>query len=333
MENTEKNFTIETIPLEYIVVEDRFDRDGTRDLEIEALAKDIKNNGQDTEIWLNKVSDIEYLLIAGYRRYLAFKSLDMDSIRAKVFCIDETKSLYLSCRENLNRLGYSETEKIQSFLYLLHRELQLISNSGAPKTFAPALYAQLFQKIAKKHKYDEEGKHKLSLKNLSKDETILSEVFEKVYRTSGLFQTYGKLSDIINLESMSNEYKKLCKDYHLPMVSVRKLHKTCGEFGDEEFVENGEAKKYTDAILSDIIQLEKKELKYISRIIDRYKAKKANLEISDKSETIKANMNDVTSRLIKAANGNTLGKRELKILAKLAKTIEKELDKIQTGKG
>ena len=115
-------YDTEDIPLSCINIGRRFDRVDNYDLKINELAKDIEDNGMHTEIWVKKEGDLDFQIISGYRRLLAHKELNKKTIRARIYSVSDMNATYMMCSENSNRINYSKLERIDNFLYLLHKE-------------------------------------------------------------------------------------------------------------------------------------------------------------------------------------------------------------------
>lgn len=215
------NYDIELVPLEMIEIGVRFDRRDTKDLKIDELAQDIKLNGMHTEIWLKKESETEFVLIAGYRRYLAMKNLKEKEIRAKIIVTDTLTASYLTCSENSNRLNYNKFEKIENFLYLLHLEICEVEIENTP-VFNYHRYINAFKDSIYYLREKESGQ-------LSKDKKLTStqkravKFVEKVYNKSGLFPSYATFHNTLRIFEMPSYLRVYSVKHSLAVSVMQKL--------------------------------------------------------------------------------------------------------------
>ena len=89
---------------------------GTEDTSIEDLANSIREQGLLNPIMVREISDNEYDLIAGQRRYLACSRLGMATIPAIVRNdLDDTGASVVSLIENVHRADLSPIDKAKAY--------------------------------------------------------------------------------------------------------------------------------------------------------------------------------------------------------------------------
>ena len=93
------------------------------DTSISDLSNDIRNNGLINPITVRKIDD-KYEIIAGQRRYLAYKLLDRDKISCSIVDVTSQKAEELSLVENVQRnpMTNSDKVKIYSKLYEIYNK-------------------------------------------------------------------------------------------------------------------------------------------------------------------------------------------------------------------
>jgi len=103
-------------PINQIKVGSRFRKEVG---ELTGLIESIKKNGLINPILLTPEGE----LIAGYRRYLACKKLEMETIDAKIVDVGDVKELEMD--ENLARKDFTLSEKAEIAEFLLKKEKEL----------------------------------------------------------------------------------------------------------------------------------------------------------------------------------------------------------------
>ncbi len=102
--------TEEQIPLADIDTDD--ETFGTRvDLNLDALADSLKNDGQMVAVHLRQRADGKYQIVAGFRRCNAAKLLEWQTIRAVVATDDDTTCWRRAWQENMARRSMTATDR------------------------------------------------------------------------------------------------------------------------------------------------------------------------------------------------------------------------------
>ena len=83
--------------------------------DIENLASSISEIGLINPITIRKIDDTNYEIIAGQRRYLAMKSLNIDEIPCIISHFNNNKAEEMSLIENIQRNTLSNCDKVKSY--------------------------------------------------------------------------------------------------------------------------------------------------------------------------------------------------------------------------
>lgn len=102
------------VPVSQIVPNPNQPRKIFNSYDIDSLAESIKENGLINPITLRKISKQNYELIAGERRLMAFKRLDLPTIPAIIQAVDEKASTTLALIENIQREDLNFFEEIKA---------------------------------------------------------------------------------------------------------------------------------------------------------------------------------------------------------------------------
>ena len=89
---------------------------GTEDTDIDDLANSIRNLGLLNPITVRVAADDQYDLVAGQRRYLAFRRLGMSTIPAIIKDdLDDTGAMVVSLVENVHRADMNPMDKARAY--------------------------------------------------------------------------------------------------------------------------------------------------------------------------------------------------------------------------
>lgn len=126
---------LEHIPIENLYVSELNVRKNMTSEEdetnIEELAENIKNNGLINPLTV-KLNDNKYEIIAGQRRFLACKLINLNNIPCNIINVSNEKAEELSLIENVQRNQMTYTDKIHSYtrLYnLYNKDIKKVCNS------------------------------------------------------------------------------------------------------------------------------------------------------------------------------------------------------------
>jgi len=117
------NLTIEELPLDEIIVDWEFNcrQEKVTPFDVRELAEDIEKHGLLQPIVVRPKKK-GYQIVAGYRRYQAFKNLRRDKIPAIIReDLDETAARILNLSENLKRRNLNIMQEAFSLLYFFKK--------------------------------------------------------------------------------------------------------------------------------------------------------------------------------------------------------------------
>lgn len=129
---------VQDIPLDKIQPPRLAPRLGNVETDVDALAASIERHGLISPITVALEAG-DYRLLAGNRRYHAFRALGRDTIPANVIDADETLGAEITMTENLERLNLSPVEEAYAFAVYLDRygetQEELATRLGKERTY------------------------------------------------------------------------------------------------------------------------------------------------------------------------------------------------------
>lgn len=105
---------------------------------LQALAADMKKNGQLAPILVRPLQENHYEIISGNRRYQAAKILAWESLKAMVLTVDDNTAYQMGLADNIERQDLNPFEETLAYLFLLQNALfpDLSSNEASEKISA-----------------------------------------------------------------------------------------------------------------------------------------------------------------------------------------------------
>lgn len=112
-----------TLPLDLLVRNPEQVRRYFDPNKLATLTASIREVGVKSPLWVRRLPDGKYLLIAGERRYRAAKTAGLTEVPVTIMDVDDTSALKLSLLENLQREDLNPVEETEGILHLLSWQL------------------------------------------------------------------------------------------------------------------------------------------------------------------------------------------------------------------
>ena len=205
------------VPIEQIHPNPKQPRSDFNDEALEELAASIRANGIISSITLRKVSDDNYQIIAGERRYRASKLAGLDRIPAYIKTVNDGELMEMALIENIQREDLNAIEIALSYnTLLITYELTQdeLSERVGKKRATIANYLRLLKLPAEVQMGLKDRKidmgHARALAGIE-DPTVLLKVYEQVLEESASVRRTEELVRAVN-EGSSNPNKTKQKD-------------------------------------------------------------------------------------------------------------------------
>lgn len=208
--------------------------------DIENLASSINEIGLINPITIRKIDDNNYEIVAGQRRYLAMKSLNMEEIPCIISNFNDKKAEEMSLIENIQRNTLSNCDKVKSYS-------KLCDNYDIDKVKTlTKVSKKTIEKYIKIKDLPIEVLEKLDIKDKSKI------TIDIAIELSGLSQSYPD----INLLEVIEKITPLKSKNKLDVIKLFRDN-NCSDIDElDELVENftDEKKSYKGPFVFDSIQ-------------------------------------------------------------------------------